>query len=449
MAVRFPDNVAHIVSLAVAAVGTIYLSGSQCVAADIAATMEKDKAESSRGAWGLLRVRTIGYRLARTNATRCSVPTMQTGLILQDIGGFSETDRPSAMRDHGLTFGFGILGLVPGSPAMHSGLRHGDEIVGVNGHDLSSFASDAITRKASYDRVEAFEDLLQDELLRGAASLRVRRGFRYLDVMLVSEPGCGGRFTELNTTRMNAWSNDRYVTVSSAMVGFVANDAELAFVMAHEMAHNILGHNRSTPVEAGLLSERPVKKNGSRSRELEADVYALEIMRRAGYDPEDSRRLFERLKGRNVQGLAFTHPSIKRRIALVEQEIEKTNDSKQAAMAGQVGAPTDTREVAPLLLARRSTPELKFADLVAVTKPIRLAPLLFAGLKPTAGPAFVKMQHGSNALHAIPEFGARLTEIYKLSILTQNFLANQSKILTMNLLDRHMTKIKRRHDWGE
>ncbi len=113
----------------------------------------------------LLRVRSVGYRLAKANSGRCAIPTMQTGLIVHDIGGFSEFDRAAAMRDYGLTYGFGIIAVVEGSPAMRAGARVGDEIVGINGQDLSRFAKEAVKRKASYDRVEAFEDFLQIALL--------------------------------------------------------------------------------------------------------------------------------------------------------------------------------------------------------------------------------------------------------------------------------------------
>jgi hypothetical protein len=127
----------------------------------------------------------------------------------------------------------------------------------------------------------------------------------------------------LPTSTLNAWSNGKYVTISSKMVAFAASDEELAFVMAHEMAHNMLAHNDATRPVSGLLEARLVKAKGSKARELEADSYGVRIMAAAGFNPISSLRLLERTRGRAPQGLALSHPGIMRRIAAIGGEIEQ------------------------------------------------------------------------------------------------------------------------------
>jgi hypothetical protein len=205
--------------------------------------------------------------------------------------------------------------------------------MGVNGTDISLLAADAVGRRATYDRVEAFEDLLQAELLRGRAILKVRRGHHYEEIALGAERGCGGRFTELNSGRLNAWSTGKYVTVSSAMLNFVADDSELAFVMAHEMAHNLLQHNGSQAAVTTLISSRKSRPKGSKAKELEADAYGLQIMIWAGYEPQSAQRLLDRTRMRTSQGLATSHPGTKRRIAVLDQVMSDLTSVPQIAGA--------------------------------------------------------------------------------------------------------------------
>jgi hypothetical protein len=172
----------------IAALFIFVLAGHAARAASVV-SVANSSAVPPRPMWDLLRVRTIGYQLARANAARCETPTMQTGLILHDIGGFAAADRAAAMHGNDLTHGFGILDLVAASPAGRAGLRHGDEIVGINDRDLNDFALHLITRRASYDRVEAFEDLLQQMLREGDARLTVRRGSQLIAINLEAEPG--------------------------------------------------------------------------------------------------------------------------------------------------------------------------------------------------------------------------------------------------------------------
>lgn len=397
----------------------IFPCGARSFAAERAIADSMVGQGPSRPVWGLLRVRSVGYRLARANPTRCPVPTMQTGLILHDVGGFSKADRASAMRGHGLTYGFGILDLVPESPAMRAGLRRRDEIVGINGFDLAGFAGEAITRKASYDRVAAFENLLQSELRKGSANLTVRRGQRYLPVLLEAEPGCGGHFTELNTKRLNAWSNGRYVTVSSAMLRFAPDDGELAFVMAHEMAHNILQHNADKSA-AGLVPGRNGKRQGSRQREIEADRFAIEIMRNAGYDPQGAQRLLERIGAFSSQRFALSHPSIGRRIATVDRAIKAMAEDARAGLPGETATARTLRIADAVIATPVLVPALPPHAGVAPPNPsLRLSPSFQAGLQPVAIMDVASLSRG--------RFASRTAQAFDVSAILGNRPTMQSR----------------------
>ena len=82
------------------------------------------------------------------------------------------------------------------------------------------------------------------------------------------------------------------------------DDADIAVVVAHELAHNILRHRArldAAGISRGLFAE--VGRNGRliRRTEDEADLLGLHLLRNAGYDPASAPR-FWRDHGGDVDG---------------------------------------------------------------------------------------------------------------------------------------------------
>lgn len=135
-------------------------------------------------------------------------------------------------------------------------------------------------------------------------------------------------------------------------------DDELAAVMGHEIAHALREHSRekasqqavsnlltstvsaATGVSGGLLdmgTQMMVHLPNSRGMELESDVMGLELMARAGYNPSNAPRLWEKMAAASggKQGLAFmsTHPADEVRIAAMHENIPKVQHLYEAAKA--------------------------------------------------------------------------------------------------------------------
>lgn len=66
--------------------------------------------------------------------------------------------------------------------------------------------------------------------------------------------------------------------LSTGMISALSSEAELAFVIAHELSHEALGHHLN-PNEYGQLDKV------SLANESDADTLALDVLVRAGYDP--------------------------------------------------------------------------------------------------------------------------------------------------------------------
>lgn len=291
-----------------------------------------------------LRLETIGYQLARANAARCATPDMLTGLMLHNIGGYDESERAALTEAFGLSYGFGVLNVVPRSAAALGGIVEGDEILSVNGKDLAGFAQDSIGKDGSYDRTARFVALL-DEALGAPTTLGIRRGALRISVQIQGEKGCSAKFAVLHRHSANAWSDGRYVAVTDRMMAKTADDSELAFVVAHEMSHNILRHAAQMRGASRLLMQFGLGAGKMKANEREADALAVELLASAGYDLAAPERLLKRSAQARWMDLPITHPGISSRIKIVRAAIDRirlaqSQDRSQARPSPGISAPT-------------------------------------------------------------------------------------------------------------
>lgn len=108
----------------------------------------------------------------------------------------------------------------------------------------------------------------------------------------------------------NAHTNGQTIYVTTAMVDALSDD-ELAFIIAHELAHSVAGHN----IEGGSYP----------SAELEADRIALFLMARAGFHIRAADSALQKL-GVAKQRETDSHPSgLQRQRILYETRAEIAN----------------------------------------------------------------------------------------------------------------------------
>jgi Zn-dependent protease with chaperone function len=159
---------------------------------------------------------------------------------------------------------------------------------------------------------------------------------------------------------INAFADGDRIEVSRKMVQFLTKDEELAFVIAHEFAHNIMGHmrdklnNMDAGAFAGLLLEATVQSlaggrgygglgnagaevgavSFSPDFEYEADYVALYILQRAGYSLTKAADVWRSLSAVSEDSLYITttHPTSPQRYATVKRAVEEV---KQKAQTGE------------------------------------------------------------------------------------------------------------------
>ena len=269
-----------------------------------------------------LRVATVAYRLATANAGLCGQATVpQTGFVLHSIAEYGRADRADAARSFGLGDRVGVMAVVAGSPAAKAGLVAGDQLVAVNGRPFGPVGDDPVPTRASIDRAS---NLLAAVMASDAVTLRVSGPAGERDVRFAPEKGCFSAVEMVPGSPTNAWADGMRVMIGDGLLLRCASDDDLALVIGHEMAHNLLHHRQRLAAEGvstnGLL---PLTESGSaamRETEEEADRFAVTLASGAGYDLSGAEAFMGGLLSRTIPG-APTHPAPARRLALLHAAI--------------------------------------------------------------------------------------------------------------------------------
>lgn len=207
--------------------------------------------------------------------------------------------------------------------------------------------------------LKAYQEVLSKEKVSKDPQLNAmvnRVGSRVAAV--ANKPGYNWQFTVIEDDKTaNAFAlPGGKVAVYTGILPYTKDEAGLAFVIAHEVAHAMARHggermsqqlllqlgqqglnaaiaNRSpAAVEAvnlgyGLAGTVGVVLPFSRKQEYEADEIGIELMAKAGYDPRQAPTFFERmLKDSNKQSppaFLSTHPADQERINRLRELIPK------------------------------------------------------------------------------------------------------------------------------
>ena len=167
--------------------------------------------------------------------------------------------------------------------------------------------------------------------------------------------GFNWEYNLVNSKDANAWCMPGgKIVVYSGLLPITQNEAGLAVVVGHEVAHAIARHG-SERMSQGLvqqlggvalsvaISSKPEQTQSlynnlygigsqvgyllphSRKQELEADKFGLQFAAMAGYNPREAIPLWERMQansgGNRPPEFLSTHPAETTRIAILEKEM--------------------------------------------------------------------------------------------------------------------------------
>ena len=258
------------------------------------------------------RVATIAYRLATRGRSLCKFTQPQLGLSLHSLSQYAADYRDAARAAFGLSDALSVLVVVRGSVADRAGIKPGDDVLSINQTEL---------RDAPLGKRSAIAVAGASRLVREAAEkpeplvLTLRRQGQVMTVALKAEPGCASRVELVPSSKLNAKADGEVLQLTTAVLSEARDDDELAFIIAHEMAHNGLGHPQ-------MLRAAGRKKSRVLATEIEADQVGLRIMHLAGYDPHAGARFWSRFGKKTGYGIFSdgTHQRTAARVRTLEAE---------------------------------------------------------------------------------------------------------------------------------
>ncbi len=299
----------------------------------------------------------IAFPLAAHSAALCGADTAPGfGINVANLSSMRKELRGAARERFALGDVPQILHVVPGSPAANAGLRRGDRMLA-----LGKF------------KVEAGEDSankVMDRLRKAGADPLVftvaAGGEKPRRVAVTPVPVCKNEFFIGKSDTVNAYADGDSVVVMAGMMRFAASDEDLALVLAHEMAHNVMRDSQKIPVSAipgaivdfvvsdliGIETRGAFTRGGGRRYtqdfEAEADYVGLYIVARAGFDisgaPDFWRRIAANYPGSIKDSLAALHPPTPYRFVLLKEtvaeiELKKSQGAALVPDPGRLDAP--------------------------------------------------------------------------------------------------------------
>lgn len=259
-----------------------------------------------------------GFRLSRSNAEFCSRRENSLGILIHDARAYSN---PDAVRSiFNLSGDIGVQSVAEGSPAEGAGLAQNDTLIAVNGVLLADLP---VKTKDDWTRATAIGSLLKGSTARSSVSVSWITGSgEFVSANIEPLPVCLSSF-ELLSGNDNAAADGTRVLVGEKLPAFDYPIDEFAAVLAHEMAHNILGH---------LEMRKTKEKRGSivRQTEREADRLMPWLLANAGYDPTAAVRMMERWGPQHAGGLfrRRTHDGWDERKDIIQAEVSLIQKSR-------------------------------------------------------------------------------------------------------------------------
>lgn len=297
-----------------------------------------------------VRVLSVGYRLAAANAPFCRSTENAAGTTLHHIGQYP--DAAAARASFGFASDYAVLALVAGGAAEQAGLRTDDAIVSLNDAPLAPPPAELATidQPAAYRPIAWADAKLRAALAAGPTTLGVLRNGAPATITITGTPACRSRFELRPGSGYGASADGDIVGITVPMLAFMADDDELAAILAHELAHNLLEHRRrlnDAGIQRGLMQQLGRNARLTLETEIEADRLSIWLMANAGYDPAGAIRFWTRYGKQRGKGIfsAPTHYRWKKRVGLFEEE-----------MARLAAATRDPRGWYPPLLAEPLAP---------------------------------------------------------------------------------------------
>ncbi|MBV7536956.1 M48 family metalloprotease [Duganella sp. sic0402] len=234
-----------------------------------------------------------------------------------------------------------VASVLAGSGAARAGLRKGDVLVAADGKLLPVGAN------AESDAAAVLGPLVSNNKI---LTLSISRGGSNQQLRVPVTRACAFKIDIGNSDNINAYSDGQRVMITRGMVNFAQTDDAIAYVLAKDIAHNVLGHAATTKqaytvggIIDNLVTVRPdlsmlIGTAGVKPMPQELDAAAdnlsLYMVARAGYNVEGARAFWQRLATQYpatvLNGYTANHPAVNYRLGVIDKTVSAIR-SKQSS----------------------------------------------------------------------------------------------------------------------
>ena len=270
-----------------------------------------------------MRVTAIGWRLATANAPLCDRIEAGTGMQLHTLDQFDSGVRESARKHFGFATPVAVEGVIPGSPAERAGVRPDDSLVRVGTVDIAALPG----TPGSTDRLVAAQLAIAALPRDTPMAIEAIRGGAPVRMTLQPVAACKSRFELELGSGFSASADGTMVQIGAGFLDAYPDD-QLAAVIAHEFAHNILHHRdrlEARGVDYGLLSGFGANVKYFRQTELQADLLSVYLLANADYPMRATTAFWKHFGPSKAGGIlrSRSHPAWRDRVATLEAEVAK------------------------------------------------------------------------------------------------------------------------------
>lgn len=278
------------------------------------------------------------------SASLCEGKKPAPGLLVGNRFIFSEQMQAAAKKVFAVGDTLSILIVAENSSAARAGLRPGDQILAVNDTHIPADK----TAQQTYKQI--INELAQQDKYTQDINLRIRSRDQERLLRITPEVSCNYGYGLVADDRINAFADGDNVFITTGMMRFVNDDNELALVISHELAHNVMDHMDKKKQNYMLGSIFDIIAAGyglntqgmfgtigaqrySQEFEAEADYVGLYMMALSKLPIENSHYFWRRMAANNPGGInanhASSHPSTPERFLSLQHTVSEIGKKQQ------------------------------------------------------------------------------------------------------------------------
>ena len=282
--------------------------------------------------YGNKRVAQIGWPMLRDSTDMCrrrQAPL--AGFLPLHKRMFNGVFRDVAESQFGLEDLPTVVFSIEGFPSTRAGLEAGDVILAINGRALSPGARSMRQLLDEMERIGFGRTILQ------------LGGPRPRTISFTPVRACDFSIRVVNNPIINAFADGQRVAITEGMMRFAGSDQELALVISHEIAHNLMDHltkmyanalmgtfidgliSGATGIDTRGAAAEAARRAFSREFEAEADYVGLYLMARSGREIRGAQNFWRRMATVAPGSIthASSHPATPDRFLAIESTVRE------------------------------------------------------------------------------------------------------------------------------